>query len=153
MTKRLQRVEMERSHLEQDLKQALAKTQNVEQEMVALRRQQVDRQQQIDILVRERNILARTKETQSEHMKRLNHETVVCEYSRRKIEHELDDAMQNVVEITKQLGMVEKERDKHNLLAQELAQQVRDAAVRTQTANIDWVYECLVWSVKTFARL
>ncbi|XP_076664868.1 cilia- and flagella-associated protein 58 isoform X2 [Andrena cerasifolii] len=126
VTKRLQRAEMERSHLEQDLKQALAKRQNIEQETMTLRKQQVDRQQQIDVLVREKNILARTKETLGEHMKKLNHETVVCEYSRRKIERDLDDMVHNVAEVTKQLDTVEKERDKHNLVAQELAQQIEN---------------------------
>ncbi|XP_015433569.1 PREDICTED: cilia- and flagella-associated protein 58-like [Dufourea novaeangliae] len=124
--KRLQKFESERSSLEQQLKQALATTSNREHELFTLRKQQIDKQQQVDVLLREKNILARTKETLSEHIKKQQHELVVYEYSRRKIEHELDSVTQNVDEIQKEMSIVEKERDKHSFVAQDLALQVEN---------------------------
>ncbi|XP_076227482.1 cilia- and flagella-associated protein 58 [Nomia melanderi] len=124
--KRAQKFESERSSFEQQLRQAVASTRNREHELFTLRKQQTDKQQQVEVLLREKNILARTKETLGDHIKKQEHEITVCEYSRRKIEYELDSVTQNVAAVQKQMSAVEKERDKNNLIAQDLAQQVEN---------------------------
>lgn len=123
-TKRLQKLELERSDFEKQMKQALASMRNAEQETLIHRRQYIDKQQQVEILIREKNILARNQETLGEQIKRLNQQLVVGDYGRRKIEAELDDSARNVMEVTKQLQSVEKERDKHSQTIKDLAYQV-----------------------------
>ncbi|XP_043264498.1 cilia- and flagella-associated protein 58-like [Colletes gigas] len=124
MAKRVQKVEMELTSLEQQLKQANANTKNAEHQMAGFRKQQIDKQNQYDVLLREKNVLARTRENMEEQIKKQNHEMIVYEYSRRKIEREFDDLTQDIVEIKKELAAAEKERDKHKLETQNLAQQV-----------------------------
>ncbi|XP_054004933.1 cilia- and flagella-associated protein 58-like isoform X2 [Hylaeus anthracinus] len=126
MAKRLQKVEADRMSLEQQLKQANATTKNVEHEIFLLRKQQNEKQNQYDVLLREKNVLARTKENLNEQIKRLNHEMMVHEYSRRKIEHEFDDLSHDVAEVKKELTAAEKDRDKYNTETQNLAQEVED---------------------------
>ncbi|XP_029037703.2 cilia- and flagella-associated protein 58-like [Osmia bicornis bicornis] len=125
-TKRLQKLELERSDFEQQMKQALISMRNAEQETLIHRKQYTDKQQQIEVLLREKNILARNQETLGEQIKRLNHQLVVSDYGRRKIEAELDDTTRNVMELTKQLQTVEKEREKHSQTIKDLAYQVED---------------------------
>nr|XP_033339390.1 cilia- and flagella-associated protein 58-like [Megalopta genalis] len=124
--KRAQKFETERSSFEQQLKQSTVTTKNREQELFTLRRQQIDKQQQVEMLLREKNILARTKENMSDQIKQQNHEITVCEYSKRKIEYELDAAVQDITNVQKQMSVIEKERDKHSLVAQDLARQVEE---------------------------
>ncbi|XP_076284689.1 uncharacterized protein LOC143211117 [Lasioglossum baleicum] len=121
--KRAQKVEAERSSIDEQLKQAMANTRNREQEVFTLRKLQIDKQQQVEVLMREKNILARSKENLGDQIKKQNHEIVVCEYSRRKIEQELDTVVVNIANVQKQMSMAEKERDRHSLAAQELANQ------------------------------
>ncbi|CAK9828131.1 Cilia- and flagella-associated protein 58 [Anthophora retusa] len=135
--KRMQKVENERSSLEEQLKQVLARAKNAEHQMLTFQRQQIEKQQEMDAIIREKNILARTKETLGDHIKRLNHEMVVCEYSRRKIEHELDSTMQDVIETQKQLAATEKERDKHNMTAQHLAHQVEEYISESKLKQVE----------------
>ncbi|CAK9796574.1 Cilia- and flagella-associated protein 58 [Anthophora plagiata] len=135
--KRMQKVENERSSLEEQLKQILARAKNAEHQMLTYQRQQIEKQQEMDAIIREKNILARTKETLGDHIKRLNHEMVVCEYSRRKIEHELDSSMQDVIETEKQLAATEKERDKHNMTAQNLAHQVEEYISESKLKQVE----------------
>ncbi|KOC62419.1 Coiled-coil domain-containing protein 147 [Habropoda laboriosa] len=135
--KRMQKAENERSSLEEQLKQTLARAKNAEHQMLTFQKQQIEKQQEMDIILREKNILARTKETLGDHIKRLNHEMVVCEYSRRKIEHELDSSMQDVMEAQKQLIAVEKERDKHNMTAQHLARQVEEYISESKLRQVE----------------
>ncbi|KAK1118823.1 hypothetical protein K0M31_014597 [Melipona bicolor] len=126
--KRLQKLELERSSLEQQLKEALTKVRTAEHETTAFRKQLADKTQETDILMRENTVLARTKETLGDQIKRLNHEVLVCEYSRRKVEHELDSSLRNIMDVQTQLAVVEKERDKHSTTAQHLAQQAEGSA-------------------------
>lgn len=141
MTKRIQRVEQERSSLDQQLKQALANIKNVEQEMLHLRKQIVEKQLQLEIAVREKNILARNKETSDEQIKRLNHEMMVCEYSKRKIEQELDSTLADVMDVERQLDMMEKERDKYNTVSKNLAQKVSVRVYRfLKTGFRNWFF-------------
>ncbi|CAK9800095.1 Cilia- and flagella-associated protein 58 [Anthophora quadrimaculata] len=135
--KRMQKVENERSSLEEQLKQVLARAKNAEHQMLTFQRQQIEKQQEMDAIIREKNILARTKETLGDHIKRLNHEMVVCEYSRRKIEHELDSSMQDVIEIQKQLAATEKDRDKHNMTAQNLAHEVEEYISESKLKQVE----------------
>ncbi|XP_076230789.1 cilia- and flagella-associated protein 58 [Calliopsis andreniformis] len=126
MAKRLQKVEAERTSFEQQLKQALTDIKKVETDVVSFRKLVMEKQLQMEALTREKNTLARSKETADEHIKRFRQEMVVCEYSKRKMEHELDDAIGDTIEVKKKLHAVEKERDKYNTMAQDLAQKVED---------------------------
>ncbi|XP_026674723.1 cilia- and flagella-associated protein 58-like [Ceratina calcarata] len=137
MAKRLQKLTQERSSLDQQLTQALVDKKNAEHQQAIGRKQLVDKQQEMEIILREKTILARTKETLNDQLKRMQHEMVVCEYSRRKIEHELDSSMQDVMEIEKQLEAVEKERDKHSSTAQHLAQEVEDYINESKLRQIE----------------
>ncbi|XP_076643190.1 cilia- and flagella-associated protein 58 isoform X2 [Halictus rubicundus] len=124
--KRAQKLEADRSSIDQQLKQTAATMRNREQELFTLRKQQIDKQQQVEILMREKNILARTKENLGDQIKKQNHEIMVCEYSRRKVEHELDTVVVNIANVQKQMSILEKERDRHSLAAQDLAHQVEN---------------------------
>lgn len=124
MTKRIQKYEIDKSALEEEVKQLSSKSKNLAHQRISLQKQIAAKQQEMEILLRERNILARTKENLGDQIKRLNHEMLVCEYSRRKIEHELDSSIRDIQDVQLHLAVVEKERDKHNQIAQGLAREV-----------------------------
>ncbi|XP_043526995.1 cilia- and flagella-associated protein 58-like [Frieseomelitta varia] len=136
-TKRLQKLELERSSLEQQLKEMSTKARTAEHEAVAFRKQLADKMQETDIIMREKTILARTKETLGDQIKRLNQEVLVCEFSRRKVEHELDSSLRNIMEIETQLAVVEKERDKHSTTAQHLAQQMEEYISKVKLKQLE----------------
>jgi len=125
MDKRLQKTEAERSRIEGELKQALIDVHNTEQKMQVCQKEQLDDKQRIELLLREKNIIARGKESAQEQIKRQNRELVLCENSRKKIEKELDGALHSVDDVKNQMELVEKERDKYIAAVQELEQQVR----------------------------
>lgn len=124
MAKRIQKYETDKSALEEEVKQLSSKSKNLAHQKISLQKQIAVKQQEMEILLRERNILARTKENLGDQIKRLNHEMLVCEYSRRKIEHELDTSIRDIQDVQLHLAVVEKERDKHNQIAQGLAREV-----------------------------
>lgn len=124
ISKRWQKIEIERSTLEQQLKHTSAKSKNAEHQKMICQKQLVDKQQELEVHIREKNVLARTKENLGDYIRRMQHELMVCEYSRRKIEHELDTSLRDIMDVHSLLSAVEKERDKHSLTAQNLAQQV-----------------------------
>lgn len=124
MAKRLLKAETERSRLEQDLRQAVTDVKNIEHEARTCRKEFMDERQRVEVLLREKNTLARGKETAQDRIKRMNRELLLSEHSKRKIERELDILTQSSYEVQKQLEMMEKERDKCNLTVQELERQV-----------------------------
>ncbi|XP_076482723.1 cilia- and flagella-associated protein 58 [Bombus vancouverensis nearcticus] len=126
ITKRWQKIEIERSTLEQQLKHTSVKSKNAEHQKIICQKQLVDKQQELEVHIREKNVLARTKENLGDYIRRMQHELTVCEYSRRKIEHELDTSLRDIMDVHSLLSAVEKERDKHSLTAQNLAQQVEE---------------------------
>lgn len=125
MDKRLLKTETERAKLERELKQALIDIQNTEHEAQTCRREQLDDKQRVEVLLREKNMIARGKETAQERIKRLNHELLLCGQAKTKVEHELDTLTHSIEDVRKQMETVEKERDKHSLVIQGLKQQVR----------------------------
>lgn len=125
MDKRLLKSETQRVRLEHELKQALIDVQNTEHKAEVCRKEQLDDKQRVETLLRQKNMIARSRETAQERIKRLNHELVLCGHARTKIEHELDTLTQNIDDVKKQMETVEKERDKYSLAIQGLKQQVR----------------------------
>lgn len=125
MDKRLLKAETERTKLEREMKQALIDIQNTEHETRTCRKEQLDDKQRAEILLRERNMIARSKETAQERIKRLNHELVLCGHAKTQVEHELDTLTQGIDDVKRQMETVEKERDKYSLTIHELKQQVR----------------------------
>ncbi|TGZ48733.1 Uncharacterized protein DBV15_12583 [Temnothorax longispinosus] len=123
--KRLMKAESERSKLERELKQALINVKNAEQNVQTCRKEQLEDKQRVEILLREKNTIARSKETAFERIKRLNHELLLCGHSKKKIEHELDTLIQTIDDMKKQMEVVEKERDRYSLAVQGLEQQVK----------------------------
>lgn len=123
--KRFHKTEAERSRLESELKQALIDTNNAEQNMQVCQKKQLDDKQRIELLLRDKNTIARGKESAMEQIRRTHRELLVCENSRKKLEKELDAALHSVDEVKSQTEMVEKERDKYIAMVQELEQQVR----------------------------
>lgn len=123
--KQLQKTEIERIKFERELKQALIDNRNTEHELFSCRKDQFDHKQRMDALLREKNTIARSKENIQDHVKRLNHELVLCQQSRKKVEYELDSMTHIVDEVKCQLEVVEKERDKYNSMVQGLEQQVK----------------------------
>ncbi|EFN88290.1 Coiled-coil domain-containing protein 147 [Harpegnathos saltator] len=138
MEKRLLKVEIERSKFEQDLRQAVIDIKNVEHKTVTCRKEFMDERQHVEVLLREKNILARNKEAAQERMKRINRELLLSEHAKRKIERELDILTQSSHEVKKQLELVERERDKCNLTVQELERQIegRISEVRLKQTEI-----------------
>ncbi|XP_072750545.1 uncharacterized protein [Anoplolepis gracilipes] len=124
MEKRLLKTETERAKLESELKQALIDIKNTEHEAQTCRKERLDDKQRIEILLREKNMIARSRETIQERIKRLNHELVLCGHAKTKVEHELDTLTQNIEDIRRQMEIVEKERDKYSLTIQELKKQM-----------------------------
>lgn len=125
MDKRLLKTETERAKLERELKQALIDVQNTEHKAQICRKEQLNDKQRVETLLREKNMIARSRETAQERIKRLNHELVLCEHAKTKVEHELDTLTQSIDDVKKQMETVEKERDKYSLAIQGLKQQVR----------------------------
>lgn len=125
MDKRLQKTETARSKTENELKQALIDLGNAEQKMQVCHKEQLDDRQRIELLLREKNAVARSRESAQEQIERMKHELLVCENSRKKIEKELDAALHSVDDVKNQMEAVEKERDKYIAVVQELEQKVR----------------------------
>lgn len=123
--KRLMKAESERSKLERELKQALINVKNTEHNIETCRKEQLEDKQRVEILLREKNTIARSKETANERIKRLNHELLLCGHSKKKIEHELDTLNQTIDDMKKQMEVVEKERDRYSSAVQRLEQQVK----------------------------
>lgn len=123
--KRLLKTETERSRLERELKQALTDVKNTEYEARTCRKERLDEKQRVEALLREKNTLARGKETAQERIKRLNRELALCEQGKRKIERELDTMTQSSYDMKKQLEAMEKERDRYVLTVQGLERQVK----------------------------
>lgn len=119
------KAESERSRLERELKQALISVKNAEHEAQTCRKQQLEDKQRVEILLREKNTIARSKETAQERIKRLNHELLLCGHGKKKIEHELDTLTQTIDDMKKQIEVVEKERNKYSSMVQGLEQQVK----------------------------
>lgn len=124
-SKRLLKTGTERAKLENELKQALIDIQNTEHEAQSCRKEQLDDKQRVEILLREKNMIARSRETAQERIKRLNHELVLCGHAKTKVEHELDTLTQSIDDVRRQMEMAEKERDKYSQAIQGLKQQVR----------------------------
>ncbi|KAL6434920.1 hypothetical protein ACFW04_005231 [Cataglyphis niger] len=122
--KRLLKTETERTKLENELKQALIDVQNMEHDAQLCRKEQFDDKQRIESLLREKNMLARSRETAQERIKRLNHELVLYGHAKTKVEHELDKLTQSIDDVRKQMEMVEKERDKYSQAIQGFKQQI-----------------------------
>lgn len=122
--KRLLKAESERSKLERELKQALINVKNAERSIQTCRKEHFEDKQRIEILLREKNTIARSKETAYERIKRLNHELVLCGHGKKKIEHELDTLMQTIEDMRKQMEGVEKEKARYSSAVQRLEQQV-----------------------------
>ncbi|XP_032679289.1 cilia- and flagella-associated protein 58-like [Odontomachus brunneus] len=122
--KRLLKSETERSKLERDLQQAITDVKNVKHEAHTCHKEIVDERQRIEALSREKNMLARSKKTVQDRIKRINHELLLSEHAKRKLERELDTLTQILYEVKIHLEMVEKERDKCNLTVQGLERQI-----------------------------
>lgn len=123
--KRLIKTETERTKLENELKQALIDVHNMEHDAQTCRKEQLDDKQRVEILLREKNMLARSRETAHERIKRLNYELVLCGHAKTKVEHELDTLTQSINDVRKQMEMVKKERDKYSQAIQGFKKQVR----------------------------
>lgn len=123
--KRLLKAETERAKVEHELKQALIDIKNTEHETQICRKEQLDDKQRVETLLRERNAIARSRETAQERIKRLNHDLLLYGQAKTKIEHELDALTQSVDDVKRQMETVEKERDKYGLTIHGLEQQVR----------------------------
>lgn len=128
--KRLQKTEIERSKIESELKQALIDVHNAEQKTQLCQKEQFDDKQRIELLLREKNTLARHKESAQEQIRQINREQLVCENSRKQLEKELDAALHSVDDVKNQMEAVEKEKDKYIAVGQELEQKVRLYAAR-----------------------
>lgn len=111
--------------MERELKQALIDVKNADYEAQTCRKQQLEDKQRIEILLREKNTIARSKETAQERIKRLNHELLLCGHGKKKIERELDTLIQTIDDMKKQIKVVEKERDRYSSAVQGLEQQVK----------------------------
>lgn len=123
--KRLMKTESERSKLERELKQALINLKNAENSIQTCYKEQLENKQHIDILLREKNTITRSKENAHERIKRLNHELLLCGHSKKKIEYELDTLIHTIDDMKKQMEVVEKERDRYSSAVQKLEQQVK----------------------------
>jgi len=121
----LLKVESERSRLECELKQTLIIVKNAEHNAQTCRKEQLENKQRVEILLREKNTIARSKETAYERIKRLNYELLLCGQGKKKIEYELDILTQTIDDMKKQMEVVEKERDRYNLVVQRLEKQVK----------------------------
>jgi chromosome segregation ATPase len=124
MEKQLQRVETDRSRVERDLKQSVVDYSNLEHDLFTCRKEQLDLKQRIETLLREKNTIARSRETLQDRMKRTNYELVLCQQSKKKIESQLNAMTLAVDHIKHQMEAVEKERDKCNLTTLGLQRQV-----------------------------
>lgn len=138
--KRLMKAESERTRLERELKQALINVKNAEYDVQTCRKEQLEDKQRVEILLREKNTIARSKETAFERIKRLNHELLLCGHGKKKIEHELDTLSQTIDDMKKQMEGVEKERNKYSSMVKGLEHQVK---YKTKYHNSEYENEFL----------
>ncbi|KMQ95066.1 putative coiled-coil domain-containing protein 147 [Lasius niger] len=130
--KRLLKAETERTKVEHELKQALIDIKNTEHETQICRKEQLDDKQRVETLLRERNAIARSRETAQERIKRLNHDLLLYGQAKTKVEHELDALTQSVDDVKRQMETVEKERDKYGLTIHGLEQQIEGHVSETK---------------------
>lgn len=123
--KRLMKAEFERSRLERELKQVLINIKNAEHDVQTCRKEQLEDKQRVEFLLREKNVIARSKETAHERVKRLNRELLLCGQGKKKIARELDTLTQTIDDLKNQIKDVEKERDRYSSAVQGLEQQVK----------------------------
>ncbi|XP_011701373.1 PREDICTED: cilia- and flagella-associated protein 58-like, partial [Wasmannia auropunctata] len=135
--KRLLKADSERSRLERELKQTLINVRNAEHDAQTCRKEQLEDKQRIEILLREKNTIARSKETAFERIKRLNHELLLCKSGKKKIEHELDMFTQTIEDMKKQMQVIEKERDRYSSAVQGLEQQLENCINETKRKQVE----------------
>ncbi|XP_036140535.1 cilia- and flagella-associated protein 58 isoform X2 [Monomorium pharaonis] len=135
--KRLLKAESERLRLERELKQALINIKNAEHNIQTCRKEQLEDKQRVEFLLREKNTIARSKETAYDRIKRLNHELLLYGQSKKKIEHELDTLTQTIDDMKKQMKVVEKERDRYNSAMQGLERQLDDYISETKQKQME----------------
>ncbi|XP_070530909.1 cilia- and flagella-associated protein 58 isoform X2 [Cardiocondyla obscurior] len=122
--KRLVKAQSERSGLEHKLKQAVINIKDIEHNAEICRKEQFENKQRVEILLREKNTIARNKETALKRIKHLSHELFLCGRNKKKIELEVDTLTQTIDNMRKQTEVVVKERDRYTLAVQELQQQL-----------------------------
>ncbi|XP_011875433.1 PREDICTED: cilia- and flagella-associated protein 58-like [Vollenhovia emeryi] len=139
--KQLMKAESEQSRLGRELKQALINVRNAEHVVQTCRKEQLEDKQRVEILLREKDTIARNKETAYKRIKRLNHELLLCEQGRKKIEQELDTQTKTIDEMKNQIEVVEKERDRYSSTVHGLEKQLENyisETKRKQTEIFDY---------------
>lgn len=122
--KKMVRNDSVRLKLEKDVEQARGSLRNAELEVNNLRRQVEDEKKATSGVIREKDSLAKTITGLKEKLKRAQHSLTAFEIGKRKVEAELEETMQETNEMRNKVERIEKERDRLNQEAVELAQQV-----------------------------
>ncbi|KAL2726697.1 cilia- and flagella-associated protein 58-like [Vespula squamosa] len=126
LEKKFLRLNYEKGKLEQDIKQAITNVKNADHEITIFRKQQIEDKKHYDALIRDKNILSKTNENLKEQVKAFDHEILVHNLSRKKLERELNNSIYRENELREQIETIEKERDRYNFEMRELVKKIDD---------------------------
>lgn len=118
------KIDNARAKAEKELQTLRLTLKNTEIEVNTLKRQNDDEKKVTEGVMRERDAAAKNVRTLKETLRRMQQVIDVSEQSRRKIETELEEAMQTLNTSNKRIQVLEKEREKFVQETKELAQQV-----------------------------
>ncbi|XP_018404761.1 PREDICTED: cilia- and flagella-associated protein 58-like [Cyphomyrmex costatus] len=135
--KRFLKAESEQSKLKRELKQTLIIVKNVEHAAQTCQKEQLEDKQRFEILLREKNNIALSKETAYEQIKRLDHELLLCGRGKKKLEHELNTLTQTIDDMKKQMEIIEKDRDRYSTAVQGLEQQLEKQISETKQKQVE----------------
>ncbi|XP_063978524.1 cilia- and flagella-associated protein 58-like [Diachasmimorpha longicaudata] len=117
------KIDIARSKVEKDAQTIRLTLKNTEIEVDSLKRQLVDEKKATEAVMRERETAAKVVRNLKETLRRMEQVMDVCEQSKRKIESELEEAMQILTASSKRIQMLETERDKYCHEIKQLHQQ------------------------------
>ncbi|XP_043668806.1 cilia- and flagella-associated protein 58-like [Vespula pensylvanica] len=126
LEKKFLKLHCEKVKLEQDIKQAITNVKNADYEITIFRKQQLEDKKYYETLMRDKNILSKANENLKEEVKALNHEILVHNLSRKKLERELNNSIFRETELKKQIETIEMEKDRCHFEVRELVEKIDD---------------------------
>ncbi|XP_047351046.1 cilia- and flagella-associated protein 58-like [Vespa velutina] len=137
LEKKFLRLNYEKSKFEQEMKQAIINLKNADHEITMYQKQQIEDKKQYEILTRDKNILARNNENLKEQIRAFEHDIMVHNVSRKKLEREFNNSIYREIELKKEIETIEKERDKCNFQVRELVEKIDDYVSEIKVKQVE----------------
>ncbi|XP_035722569.1 cilia- and flagella-associated protein 58-like isoform X1 [Vespa mandarinia] len=137
LEKKFLRLNYEKSKFEQETKQAIINLKNADHEITIYQKQQMEDKKQYELLTRDKNILARNNENLKEQIRAFEHDIMMHNVSRKKLERELNNSIYREIELKKEIETIEKERDKCNFQVRELVEKIDDYVSEIKVKQVE----------------